>query len=434
MNQKMNKNSRFKRKSMYLVIMVFLITGSLTSYSGEKMWYDKKEQTTIRSDFNMGFYTRHWSRERIPCGKDPASGADIIQLTSGPATSTNVYPEQRFTSADGTRIIITRTPFSEQHEIWMCDLKKKQTLLRIGPGIPITASYENNAIYYIVREDAEVKLMRLDIKELTACEAFRFPLNECPRKFAVSADERWLVCGPFKKGKDLYELKRIDLEKGKIDVLCEMKYISNPHLQCDPGNPDNVLVQINRKGYFGSPGEAFYGPIGATLAVVKINSGKILNLPVGKPHTNMISGHEAWIGTTGSLLFSTAPGGAGDLIKYKGVYKITPGDKNPIHLAQGLPFNHIGISNDGRYFIVDDYKTWRIYVGSVKTGRYLELCDSKTRQGAPQYTHAHPYMTPDNKYVIYNSVATGLAQVYAARIPEGYLEKLDSLEAIKHRE
>jgi len=34
-------------------------------------------------------------------------------------------------------------------------------------------------------------------------------------------------------------------------------------------------------------------------------------------------------------------------------------------------------------------------------------------------------MTPDNKFVIFNSIVTGVPQVYAARIPEGFLTQLD---------
>lgn len=407
------------KRLMLLNLMTFLLTGTLLSYAEEKRWYDMKKQTAV---------PLNWSREYIRTRTDSASGAKIIQLTSGPANSTNVYPEQRFTSADGSRIIIQREPFNQQSQVWMCDLKKKKILLPISEGKAVTANHRSNAIYYIVKGDKETKLMRLDIKSLTTCEVFTFPKGECPRKFAVSADERWIVCGPFKISNGMFSLKRIDLATGKIEVLCKMKDIWNPHLQGDPGNPDNVLVQINRKGSLKGPRT---GPLGATLAVVNVKSGKVTPLPVGAPDTPLISGHEAWIGKTGSILFCVAPGGVPEHINFKGVYKITPGDKKAVQLTKGLPFNHIGISDDGRYFIVDDYKTWRIYVGSVKTGRYLELCDSKTIQGSPQYTHAHPYMTPDNKYVIYNSIATGLGQVYAAKIPKGFLEKIDSLKAIK---
>jgi hypothetical protein len=30
-------------------------------------------------------------------------------------------------------------------------------------------------------------------------------------------------------------------------------------------------------------------------------------------------------------------------------------------------------------------------------------------------------MTPDSRFVIFNSIVTGVAQVYAARVPDGFL-------------
>jgi oligogalacturonide lyase len=52
----------------------------------------------------------------------------------------------------------------------------------------------------------------------------------------------------------------------------------------------------------------------------------------------------------------------------------------------------------------------------------MPFCDS----GSPQYTHMHPYITPGNRRVIFNSDRTGIPQVYAADIPDDFLAKLQS--------
>lgn len=87
-------------------------------------------------------------------------------------------------------------------------------------------------------------------------------------------------------------------------------------------------------------------------------------------------------------------------------------------------FNHISLSVDGRFLSVDDFRNGRLYLGSVKSNRVLPICDSGTNCGRPQHTHAHPYLTPDNRYVIYNSDRTGICQVYAATVPDGFLDQL----------
>ena len=116
------------------------------------------------------------------------------------------------------------------------------------------------------------------------------------------------------------------------------------------------------------------------------------------------------------------------LLAGTGVYRLTPGEAKCVQIVSGQPFNHLAVSDDGRFFIVDDYRTQTIHIGNAETGQFLKLCDSRTRQGKPQYTHAQPYLTPDKRHVIFNSNVTGVTQVYAATVPAAFLDKLVPLE------
>jgi hypothetical protein len=357
--------------------------------------------------------------EELPGWIDPESGARIVQLTSRAVTSSNVHMEQRFASADGQRIVIQRFPFGRPPEVWVYDLSRRM-MLRIGEGKALTASHSRNTVYYVVldADKAEARLMRLDLADLSTRVAFRFDKEQAPRKGAVSADERWFVGGPFATGGDVYRLTRIDLQNGKADTLCEVRDMWNPHLQIDPGDPRRLLVQINRSG------QTADGASGATLAIVDVATGDVKPLPVGRPHTPLLSGHETWAGRSGRVIFTVAPGSPKSPLTNRGVYAIAPGDDQAQPIALGQPFNHLAVSDDGRFFIVDNHRTQDIFVGSIASGRFQKLCGSRTRQGRPQTSHAHPYMTPDNRHVIFNSNVTGVAQVYAAPIPAGFLEKL----------
>jgi Tol biopolymer transport system component len=86
--------------------------------------------------------------------------------------------------------------------------------------------------------------------------------------------------------------------------------------------------------------------------------------------------------------------------------------------------NHIAASADGRYFLVDDFRDGRLFMGCFATKRLLPFCDTGASCGSPQYTHTHPYITPDNRRVIFNSDRTGICQVYAADIPQSFLDAL----------
>jgi len=51
--------------------------------------------------------------------------------------------------------------------------------------------------------------------------------------------------------------------------------------------------------------------------------------------------------------------------------------------------------------------------------------DTEGAAGGNQCTHTHPYLTADNRYVIYNSELGGIPQVLAARLAPGFLESLE---------
>jgi hypothetical protein len=381
-----------------------------------------------------------WVPESIRFKTDDLSSCNVEQLTSDAVTSTNIYCEQRYASADGSRVAIERRPFGRPVEIWVCDMNSLR-ICRAAEGDPVGANSSRNAVYYVVNGNGNSKLMRLDLKDLVSSELFTFE-GDAPPSGAVSPDERWFIGGafPVKDKKNMYSLCRIDLVSKKIITLCEVQDMFNPHMQFDPGNGGRAFIQINRGGVMDLSKDlkTFTGRIGATLAMVDVETGKVSPLPVGRPHTPTISGHEAWAGKSGRIFFTAGqynvtsssyvtlntPPEEEKNMPVAAIYSVSPGDSEAKVLAEGILFNHISVSDDGRFFTGDEHADGVIHIGNVETGRYLPLCDSHTRQGTCQYSHVHSYMTPDNKYVIFNSIATGIAQVYAARIPDGFLEKV----------
>lgn len=356
-----------------------------------------------------------WEPEAIRFSVDSESGSEIEQLTSEPVTSTNIYCEQRVASADGSRIAISRKPFGRPMEIWVCDLRSLK-LVKASEGHPLGGNAKRNAVYFISRKNDTHVLTRLDLKEMSLSDIWSLGKTAVPKAGAVSPDERFFVCGPFHVRDNVYALKRVDLKTGAVKVLREIEDTFNPHLQFNPAG-NQFIVQINRGGRLdpSSGKRLLTGPLGATLVVVDVETGDIIPLPAGKPRTPAISGHEAWVGETGRVIFTAgryrtstssfvtidapseserdAPGAA--------IYSAVPGDEDANIVASGLLFNHLAASDDGRFFIADDHTTGRVHVGDVQTGRYRPLCDSLTRQGACQHGHVHAYMTPDNGHVIF---------------------------------
>jgi hypothetical protein len=157
--------------------------------------------------------------------------------------------------------------------------------------------------------------------------------------------------------------------------------------------------------------------------LLSIPDGKRTLLKVGPPYTTSCTGHEAWIGASGEILLSVMA--SGEFAAEKGsLLAIRPGGVHRV-VARGHIFNHVGVSRCGRLYCVDDsYGQVEIVLGSPRTGRSTVAFASKTVLSFESKTHAHPYLTPDLKWVIFNSTRSGWPHIYAARIPEDIVSKL----------
>jgi hypothetical protein len=175
-----------------------------------------------------------------------------------------------------------------------------------------------------------------------------------------------------------------------------------------------------------------FGPLlknikrGPTLFSLAADGSDRRDFPIGAPITPWITGHTCWAGDSGHIL--------GTLFK---PYDDGQRRGTVLELSHDWPtprvlfdteycWNHVSASRCGRYFVVDSYELpgVPILLGSVRTGKTQVLCNSGTSGGGGQHTHAHPYITSDNRYVVFVSDRTGLAQTYIASIPEELLDWL----------
>ncbi len=364
-----------------------------------------------------------WLPDGIDRGTDRLSGAAIWQLTSTSVTTHNIYGEWVYASTDGERIAFVRDlAYGENRlELWVYDLPTRQAAKIGETNGALTTTPFLDTLYYVRQTDGTSCLNRVHLKTLEVETVFQF--ERCPLPLwvsatAISPDERYWV-GCLRLGDRRYGLYRIDLAHRTWEIFHENEDIFNTHVQYEPSEGKYILVQWNRGGLLDENDNIVQsvGEEGATLYVVDSNSGEMLSLPVGKPYTAPVTGHECWVGARGQVILTAEDGG---------IYLCAPGDSQARLVTRKSGFGHISASPDGRFFVVDDIFNGVLYVGSVDTGRCFPLCSSGASCGRPQYTHTHPYITPGNRYVIFNSDATGIAQVYAAEIAPRLLEDLEA--------
>ncbi|HIQ20458.1 MAG TPA: hypothetical protein EYH34_04360 [Planctomycetes bacterium] len=362
------------------------------------------------------------------------TGAEIIQVTTERFDQSNIYCEVPYCSKDSRLFVYARRkpdPSPNRTQFVAVELGSwKQHVIDTAVSLSGCAIRPDGVFYYLKQgSDGQLTIRQVDLADGQTKEVYRFEPKWSIRSLGtVSADGRYYAGGTMTEpGWKIFDIALVDLAEGSQKILDRDPFILNPHPQFEPGRGRTLMIQHNRGGRYSADGQLqrLVGPEGATLYLLDVPGGSRTHLQVGKPHTTPCTGHEAWIGTTGRILLSVAAGGA--FAPEKGNLLVVRAGEPAQVMARGYRFGHVGVSRCGRFFCCDDWKTpYRIVVGSTRTGRCAVVCESKTSPTGSQNTHPHPYLTPDLRWVIFNSNRTGFAHIYAARVPEGMLDELDS--------
>jgi len=396
-----------------------------------------------------------WGQESCDRYDDPVSGARIIQLTSAAAISNNIYGEQPYCSPDGKRLVIARCQdfcFDEEGSLLVHELPTLKITMVVKKMVGVRGVFNNawsGLVYYWTPDR---RLMRLSMMTLEQEEVYREEDPEAPLVgvgASVSPDQRYIIgmaprlAGP---GAPVFQIIRLDITTGTREVILEHPEISNPHLQFNPITGKQILVQNDCGIRLQPDGSLDYSSSnGGKLFVIDNDGGNLQYLPIDEPYTAATTGHECFVADTGKVLTSVAWVAHNDHhwthdARYPmgNIFTSRPGGDQPtVFPMPEFITNHVCVSKCGKYFVAD---AWRggvfasgqlqptaLVIGNLETGNYRILVDdTQTSGGGNQCTHTHPYLTADNRHVIYNSdLYTGIPQVYAARLPDGFLASLE---------
>jgi hypothetical protein len=363
------------------------------------------------------------------------TGSEVWQVTTERLRQSNIYCEIPYCSRDSRYFVYERAnpelTGSNKTEFVIVEIGTwNQHRLDVSTGISGSAISHDGVLYYLKQtQGRSLTLMRADLSEGKPEPVFQMGRDQGIISMGtVSPCGRYYVWGKrLDDGYKMFGILLMDLEKQTTKVIDQDPYILNPHPQFEPGEGKQLLIQHNRGGLFSPDGklQRLVGPEGATLYLLSSSDGKRTMLQVGTPHTTPATGHEAWVGNTKEVLLTVAA--REDYTAEKGNLLGVRADEPARVVAKGYRFNHVSVSRCGRLFCCDDWQeNCKIVIGSVKTGRTAVVCESKTSMGRAQNTHAHAYLTPDLKWVIFNSDRSGFPHIHAASVPQQMVEEISA--------
>jgi len=385
-----------------------------------------------------------WMSEACDFPAEAETGTYITRMTSTVMANINIYCEQPYTTPDGRRIAILRAPYADPRmppaELCVADLVtlRLSVIERTVCSILVATAGYSGILYYL---DAELILTRLDMTTLERTKLFKWTLPETMVLDSATPDGRYLV-GALSEPDFHSVLMRVDLSDGSAERIYRHPEILG-HVQINPANGQDILVQLNRGTSLNHERESrdVDNPLtGATHFIIDIQGGNMRPLAIGEPHTMSSSGHSSWIADTGRIGVSThfpylnvfTPGALDERYPDGNFFTVGPDDEEPVcfHAPQHR-FNHVNVSRDGKYFVCDCYHKGlpggiELVVGNILTGKSRVLVANCGAQGGgPACSHPHPYLTADNRRVIYNADPYGVCHVYAAHVTEEFLRSLD---------
>ena len=349
-----------------------------------------------------------------PLETDPETGVQVYCLGADERPADDIYGEQPYGDATGRRIVIRyfkkETRPSGLSVIDLTDGARHDIL---EGATPFPAFHAWGAeMWWNQKVDGKLLLRRCSFDTLQVQDVCPLPAEMGSFSYGtVSPDNRYYAVSVTPPAGPPARVHVLDLQTGVWSLLLDKPGYHAKHEQFSRDGRNRVLIQLNQ-----------YPEVKQVLLGELEIGGEAKMFPADQPHPPRPTGHEAWIGDTARIFFSC--GFASD--KDGAIWTSQVGDTAAKAVAPGnMRFGHVSVSRDGKYWIADTGgEGVPIYIGSFASGAYKRAVCSRSVVTKDQSSHTHPYLTADNRWLIFNSTRDGHAQVYGARLADGWLNAL----------
>ena len=347
---------------------------------------------------------------------DSDSGVELYRLVDDPRPADNIYGEQPYGAADGRSVAIRYYDTDDRDgSLALLDLEtgNQSVVVEHEPRFPVFHAW-GEYLYYQVKREGRIHLKRIPYAGGESEHVYALP--ELPCRFSygtVSPDHRHYVVTT--RDEEPRRILHVDLHTGEWRSVAERVDRLFKHEQFAQDGSNRVLIQAN---VLPDVDEVHLGVLD-----VERDRPSLAWLAADEPHTPRPTGHEAWIGDTDRVLFSTA---MDETIPHNlWTVGVTDDTATPV-LETDRQYGHVSVSRCGEYWIGDvpSRDGVPIDIGSIATGSRCQLVTSETVHSSEQPSHTHPYLTADNRWLIFTTTRARWPQVYGAKVPEELLGTL----------
>ena len=343
---------------------------------------------------------------------DENSGAEIWRLDDDERPTDNIYGEQPYGSEDGSRLTLRHYATDEiAGGLSILDLEEGRQISIVDdePRFPAFHGWGQHLYGQQVVDDRLV-LRRWDYRSLEVEDLADLPQHEGRFSYGtVSADGKHYAVCVHNDPPAPCRVLLFDLIAGSYGELAASEDRYFKHEQFSRDGRDLVMLQAN---------SADVSLVG--LAAVDL-TGDLTWFAADAPHTPRPSGHEAWIGGESQIFYSTRwDDERGNL------WTATLGEDNSTSLGPAVKGSHVSVSRCDNFWLVDDGSVPDVplHIGCFASGESRRLVSTSTVHDGQQWSHAHPYLTADNRWAVFTSNRHGDSHVYGARLPRDFLSGL----------
>jgi len=400
------------------------------------------------------------ARQDLLDSRSPAE-LRVVQITTNPAVAShNIYTEIQVFTPDSRRFVFLR-----QRDFWLCDTEDGFSLRRLtderGAQAP-SVSPDGRWMYYFVNTTTTtggaliLKRVSLENFERQTVLKIDGPLlgtqyrpNGPTTLSSISSDGKRLCIASFiGDGETVnapFGLLVYDLEKPSVKLIFKDQGFHNAHPQycrsTDPVLSHDIMIQNNHGDSLLANGRSVRSVSGreGDLHIIRDDGTNWRDIPVGRDSVQFIQGHEQWRGRTGSVL-SAMSIRRGERAGYRPVFLAWPvrTDIYSAHQGVNIPGGsyvditrnlanpdlwHFSSDLSGKYLVSDtqtrvagrERLDIRLVLGTMSEGdepelklQHLIVTGSSGRNPA----HPHPFFSPDNRMIFFNSDVDGIVQIF----------------------